>query len=275
MLPGACMQVSSVAASRHSLLVTRSGTVWSMGVNDSSGGGGHGSKALQASGQLGRSGSWAPGQVVGTLQGQVVKQVAAGRYHSVAVTVEGRVYTWGLNDWGQLGRAALSAEDASASTVASKAAGAASQRSIVLHKDGRLPRRRQVLLEAGTSTDPAAQAAAGLQLAHAAGSAADSTAAAAYSLTVQAGAAVTCHSGWSCHDGSPALVTSLENITVVAVKAGRYSTVVLDSAGQLWVWGYDGCATAGQLPQQDEAWKPRRVQGQLQGQHVAAFDVGE
>jgi hypothetical protein len=51
--------------------------------------------------------------------------------------------------------------------------------------------------------------------------------------------------------------------------------VVLDAAGRLWTWGNDGCAYAGQLPQQGEAWKPRLVQGQLQDQRVAVFDVGK
>jgi alpha-tubulin suppressor-like RCC1 family protein len=70
-------------------------------------------------------------------------------------------------------------------------------------------------------------------------------------------------------------VQALADTTVVAIKAGRYSTVALDSSGQLWVWGYDGCASLGQLPQQEEAWRPRRVQGELFGKGVVAFDVGE
>jgi alpha-tubulin suppressor-like RCC1 family protein len=35
-----------------------------------------------------------------------VIQVVSGRYHSIAVTASGKVFTWGLNDWGQLGRTA-------------------------------------------------------------------------------------------------------------------------------------------------------------------------
>ena len=31
-------------------------------------------------------------------------QVATGRYHTLALTDDGVVYSWGLNDWGQLGR---------------------------------------------------------------------------------------------------------------------------------------------------------------------------
>ena len=47
-----------------------------------------------------------------TPQGQFVVQVSVGRYHTIAVTVDGSVYTWGLNDWGQLGRAAVGASSA-------------------------------------------------------------------------------------------------------------------------------------------------------------------
>ncbi len=34
-------------------------------------------------------------------------QVIAGRYHSFAVSDDGRVFSWGLNDYGQLGRPAV------------------------------------------------------------------------------------------------------------------------------------------------------------------------
>lgn len=249
-----------------------------MGANDSRGGGGHGSKALEASGQLGRPGTWAPGQVLGVLQGQMVKQVAAGRYHSVAVTADGKVYSWGLNDWGQLGRPAPTAGNKAGAPGSSAGS---SQTAAAFQKDERLPRRRRVLLAAGAAADaaaPPADAAAATQAAQTASSANSNTA----PMAADAGPALrssrttaTCYSGWSCHDGAPGPVHALAGTTVVAARAGRYSTVVLDAAGQLWTWGYDGCATAGQLPQQGEAWKPRLVRGQLQGQRVAVFDVGE
>lgn len=38
------------------------------------------------------------------LQDKFVVQVATGRYFTMAVTDAGELYTWGLNDWGQLGR---------------------------------------------------------------------------------------------------------------------------------------------------------------------------
>lgn len=36
-------------------------------------------------------------------------QAIVGRYHTMAVTEDGELWSWGLNDWGQLGRAAQGA----------------------------------------------------------------------------------------------------------------------------------------------------------------------
>ncbi|GIL90771.1 hypothetical protein Vretimale_16845 [Volvox reticuliferus] len=103
------MTVISIAASRHSAVVAADGVVWTMGHNDSRGGGGHGSPPLDASGQLGRGGTREPGPVEGPLRGKFVVQVVTGRYHTMAVTADGELYSWGLNDWGQLGRQAVGA----------------------------------------------------------------------------------------------------------------------------------------------------------------------
>lgn len=40
-------------------------------------------------------------------QGKRAVQVISGRYHTLAVTDSGEVYSWGLNDHGQLGRVAV------------------------------------------------------------------------------------------------------------------------------------------------------------------------
>lgn len=76
------------------------------------GGGGHGSPPLAASGQLGRGGTTAPAPVGGPLEGKFVVQAVVGRYHTMAVTADGELYSWGLNDWGQLGREAVGAKGA-------------------------------------------------------------------------------------------------------------------------------------------------------------------
>lgn len=67
------LHVISAAASRHSLLALTDGSVWTMGFNDSKGGGGHGSPGIDHSGQLGRmNGGNPPAPVLGELQVGVV-----------------------------------------------------------------------------------------------------------------------------------------------------------------------------------------------------------
>ncbi|GFR45882.1 hypothetical protein Agub_g7335 [Astrephomene gubernaculifera] len=195
------LSVISVAASRHSAFVTAEGVVWTMGHNDSRGGGGHGSPPLDASGQLGRTqGDSRPGPVGGPLAGKFVVQAVVGRYHSMAVTEAGELYSWGLNDWGQLGR---------------QAAGLAS------------------------AEDP-----------------------------------TPCTAGASCHSGTPGLVEFPAGVRILGAAAGRYVSMAVDSEGRLYTWGHDGCSNGGKLPEQNQAYKPRLVEGEMKGKRVVAFDAG-
>ena len=101
----------SVAAGGHTLAIDDAGRVWGWGRNSSSGGGGGGGTPVSDSGQLGHS---VPGDKPGVVwlapgdggAGLKAVSVAAGRYHSLACAEDGTVYSWGLNDEGQLGRAA-------------------------------------------------------------------------------------------------------------------------------------------------------------------------
>ncbi|GLC68263.1 hypothetical protein PLESTF_000668100 [Pleodorina starrii] len=194
------MTVISAAASRHSAVVSSEGVVWTMGHNDSKGGGGHGSPPLAASGQLGRGGSKEPGPVEGPLRGKFVVQVVTGRYHTLALTDQGELYSWGLNDWGQLGRGAAGAQ---------------------------------------SEADPSP-----------------------------------CTAGASCHSGTPGLVSLPGGARVVGASAGRYVSMAVDESGRLYSWGHDGCSNGGKLPERDQAYKPRRVGGELEGKRVVAFDAG-
>ena len=87
--------VTSIAAANgHSLAVTSDGQLVAWGFN--------------SSGQLGNSGtidSWVPVAVntSGVLAGKIVTSIAAGANHSMALTSDGLVYTWGYNGIGMLG----------------------------------------------------------------------------------------------------------------------------------------------------------------------------
>ncbi|GMH44758.1 hypothetical protein BSKO_12710 [Bryopsis sp. KO-2023] len=101
--------VIGMAGSGHSMASTSDGCIYTWGRNDSAGGGGGGSAPLQDSGQLGAPRENKPMDRPAKLlntgpEGRKMVSVAAGRYHSVAASNEGKVYTWGLNDFGQLGR---------------------------------------------------------------------------------------------------------------------------------------------------------------------------
>eukprot|EP00808_Paulinella_micropora_P031334 g47531.t1 len=74
--------VGVAAGALHNAAVLTDGTVWTWGCDDD--------KAL------GREGNeWTPAKVGGALTGEHVVQVACGSSHTVALTAEGRVYSWG------------------------------------------------------------------------------------------------------------------------------------------------------------------------------------
>ncbi|XP_022256097.1 RCC1 domain-containing protein 1-like [Limulus polyphemus] len=75
----------------HSLLLSENGTVLSFG--------------LGSRGQLGHGtlDEVAEPRVVEALEGLVVTSVAAGGWHSAALTADGNLWCWGWNSYGQLG----------------------------------------------------------------------------------------------------------------------------------------------------------------------------
>ncbi len=92
-LPSGDPVVAIAAGYQHSLAVTRSGLVFAWGDN--------------TSGQLGYGsarGSRVPVPVAELPSNDPVVAVAAGYVHSVAVTRTGRVFAWGGNRFGQVGR---------------------------------------------------------------------------------------------------------------------------------------------------------------------------
>jgi alpha-tubulin suppressor-like RCC1 family protein len=98
-VPGAPGVVTSVSAGGFHSLAAMDGTVFSWGGN------GSGQLGHRVIGELQLQDSAVPTQVLdagNALLGHVVK-VAAGGYHSLALTDDGRIYAWGDNTYGQLG----------------------------------------------------------------------------------------------------------------------------------------------------------------------------
>ena len=87
--------VQIAAGANHNMVLTSNGTVYAWGWN--------------YHGQLGNntktnSNTIVAVQTIGTpLAGKKIVKIAAGQGHSLALTDDGRVYTWGRNDTGQLG----------------------------------------------------------------------------------------------------------------------------------------------------------------------------
>ena len=90
--PSGTRVVAVAAGASHSLALTDEGVVYAWGNNDY--------------GQLGdgtTTGWSTPEQVRGFAEGTRFAAIAAGSYHSLALTTRGDVYAWGHNDYGQLG----------------------------------------------------------------------------------------------------------------------------------------------------------------------------
>jgi alpha-tubulin suppressor-like RCC1 family protein len=90
---GLATDVAAVAAGAlHTVALTTDGSVWTWGKNDF--------------GQLGdgtKANSGVPRKVTSVLAGKTVTAVAAGNFHTIALTSDGELYAWGGGTAGQLG----------------------------------------------------------------------------------------------------------------------------------------------------------------------------
>lgn len=95
-VPALGSSVTSVGAGYYHSLAVKNGSVFAWGYN--------------GYGELGdgtNNNSSVPVQVGGALTGLIVEQVSAGVYFSMALTTDHRLFTWGQNDYGQLGDGTL------------------------------------------------------------------------------------------------------------------------------------------------------------------------
>ena len=208
--------VSVAAGAWHSLTLTADGSVWSWG-DGGQGCLGHGDQQEQ----------WLPKKVE-AFAGQHVVAVWAGGGHSLAITADGAVCSWGYGAAGRLGHG-----DA--------------QNQLLPKKIEALAGQRVVTVSAGGS----------------------------HSIALTAGGEL-----WSWGSGVfgklghgdeqrqllPKKVEALAGQRVVAVSAGACHSLAITADGAVWSWGAGGEGRLGHvdqqgqlLPKQVEAWVDRRV----------------
>lgn len=91
-IPSAKKFSAIFAGGYHLLMLATDGTIWAMGLNNHD--------------QLGTGGdeiASLPKPVKGLPSGLKIKMVAAGQHHSALLAEDGRVFTWGRGEYGQLG----------------------------------------------------------------------------------------------------------------------------------------------------------------------------
>ena len=214
------------AAAGHTALVTDAGALYTAGRNDSAGGGGHGSPPVADAGQLGRGGAANVFERVRLpTTDSLVAQVACGRYHTAAVTRDGDCFTFGLNDFGQLGRAGRFGDPSAKPECGCDSAG-----NCACAGDD------EKKTEGGeTTTTKETQSAFSENDA--------------------------CVGGWACRDGGARAVdlgahpVAKTPLFAAFVAAGRYSTVVVTTEGDALIWGLNACGGAASVvasPSDDE-----------------------
>jgi alpha-tubulin suppressor-like RCC1 family protein len=165
-----------------------------------------------------------------------LKALTAGYGHFLALTTDGALHAWGLNDRGQLGTGDTSDRDAPVEIIDDiAAASAGGLRSLALTTDGRVVAWGEGSEDA-SGPIPGQQAlspvtVSGLPALRAI-SAGDSH---SLGLDADGGVWVWGQSGADGSDASPAMVDSLPPIRGIA--AGQGHSVAVDESGTVWSWG--------------------------------------
>jgi len=258
-VPGLPVITAIAAGNYHTLALAENGTVYAWGMNDY--------------GQLGIAGdvdtAQSPTQV--TTISNVV-DIAAGFYHTLALTEDGTVYAWGMNDHGQLGIG--SDVDQSEPTIVATlnnaqivdvAAGSGSFISLAIAADGTLyewgfdqlgeneHRYTPVVVEGISDVIDAAPSYHHIQALTAGGT--------VYSWGYGG------YNGTGNPENSDTPKWVMDN--VVAVAAGAYHGLAIDATGALWSWGANDDGQLG-TGGSDQAHTPALVDTSLTFSAVAA-----
>ncbi|MES2922712.1 MAG: HYR domain-containing protein [Verrucomicrobiota bacterium] len=249
--------VAISAGSQHGLALTSEGRVFAWGDNyDGQVGTGAASSTIPSPVELNPATSF---------DGQTVTEIHAGSYHSVALTSDGRVFTWGGNSSGQLGNGrpyidqkvpgeVITSEDLSGKAVVSIAAG--DSHSLALASDGALfhwgfgntNTNNIVNLAAPTRVDTSGPIAGKTVTGIAAG--ANSMALTSDGMLFAWGYNGNGQSGYGTTNGSliPLAVDTsgvLAGKTVTTVAGGSYHTLAVTLDGKVFAWGEGGSGLLG------------------------------
>lgn len=197
---------------------------------------------------------------VEALQGLLVKEISAAKFHSVAVTALGELYTWGFGRGGRLGHPDFDIHSGQAAVITPRqvfsglgqrrvvVVGAAKHHSIVATVGGEVftwgSNREGQLGYTSVDTQATPRRVSSLKTRVIAVAAANKHSAA----VTESGEVYT----WGCNkEGQlgygtsnsasnyvPRAVDSLKGQCLVAVSAAKYHTVVLNSDGEVFTWGY-------------------------------------
>lgn len=273
--PIEAVQVVNIATGQqHSLLLT-DGKVYAFGGN--------------TDGQLGDGTTLdrhTPVMVEG-LEGIEVIAVAAGDRHSMALSADGKVYTWGRNNQGQIGDGTImhrytpmlvrALEDVEMVAIA-----AGNEHSVALSVDGKIyawgSNTSGQLGDGTRDNDLSIATVQGLEdinvVAIAAGgvhtlalSDDGKVYAWGYNYHGQVGDGTN-----AIHRTSPLLVEGLSNREIVAIAAGTRHSMALDIYGRVYAWGSNDSGQLGDGTAKDR-YKPVTVQG-LEGIDIISISTG-
>ncbi|XP_027357725.1 uncharacterized protein LOC113867015 isoform X2 [Abrus precatorius] len=196
---------------------------------------------------------------VDSLNGSMIKMISAAKFHSVAVTARGEVYTWGFGRGGRLGHPDFDIHSGQAAVITPrqviglgsrrvKAIAAAKHHTVIATEGGEVftwgSNREGQLGYTAVDTQPTPRRVTSMRAKVIAVAAANKHTAVVSDL----GEVLT----WGCNregqlgygtsnsasNYTPHLVESLKGKTLISVSAAKYHTVVLGSDGEVYTWGH-------------------------------------
>jgi alpha-tubulin suppressor-like RCC1 family protein len=193
---GRLLATQIACGNHHTMALDSDGKVYTWGRNNF-GQLGNGDTATQ----------YTPGPVTTTIGDKTIVAVAGGSYHTIALDSDGKVYTWGRNNYGQLGNGTTQRNtpgqvtSLSDKTIVAIAGGY--EHTMALDSDGKVYTW-------------------------------------GYNVYGQLG-----HNGTTTQTTPGQVTTTIGDKTIVAIACGSSHTMALDSDGKVYTWGYNNFGNLG------------------------------